>query len=532
MPLAELTGFLGQNTKVEAVFLPDGLGVSSINQKPSEQADLRPWAVPLAVNANVPAGRKTLYRMGRDTASTTSFWLSWTTEVHVIRGFDSTDSTERTYFTGSGVPRFTDNILALAAAPYPTASRELAVPQPTIAPTVTLSVDGSSGDTRRLYYVYTRVNDLGWESAPSPPTLAQTAKPGATFTLSFVESVPAGNYAITKVRWYRTQVFPEATSAEFFFIGEYAVNASPMYDSGVIITGDRLPTEDWLAPPEDGHSLTDCWNQFATMLSGKTVRGCEPGYLYAWPPAYEYILTSTPIAQAAFAQRLVVFTTAGAEVFTGADPGSLDQKPLRLAPMVSTRSLVVGETWCAWAASDGLWYYGTDGQRCLTASCLTRAQWEAMVPSTVQGYLLQLEQRSLYVGFHTVGGNLKGFVIDPANPLGIYMLSTGYAAGYWDPLLRKLFVLDGGTLKIFDGGATNMTVTFRGKLVRALAEAEAEWLELLADGTVAAKLLVDGTSVYEHSVVTGEHRLHDGTSGRNWQLEVSATAPVVGVTVE
>jgi hypothetical protein len=32
-----------------------------------------------------------------------------------------------------------------------------------------------------------------------------------------------------------------------------------------------------------------------------------------------------------------------------------------LAIIVSQRSLVVGESWCIWAAKDGLWYFGVDG---------------------------------------------------------------------------------------------------------------------------------------------------------------------------
>ena len=104
MPIAQETVFLGANTKTHRRFLPEGVGRASLNQKPSEEGDFRPWRVPLAISGPViPSGRTTIYRLGQDTASSTDFWLSWTTIVHAIRGFDASDPTERTYFTGSGV---------------------------------------------------------------------------------------------------------------------------------------------------------------------------------------------------------------------------------------------------------------------------------------------------------------------------------------------------------------------------------------------------------------------------------------------
>lgn len=531
MPLAQLTGFLGANLKLHKRFLPDGVGVQSLNQKPSEEGDFRPWRNPLAIStAAIGSGRLTVYRMGRDAPDPSAYWLSWTTVVHVIRAFDATDPTERTYITGAGSPQWTDNVMALTSAPYPNATRELAVPQPTVAPAVTLTTDGPSGDARQLYYVYTWVNDLGWESAPSPPFLAPAAKSGAILALVQGGAVPAGNYGVNRIRWYRTQVVAGTTDAEYLFLREYAYGASGMADDARRL-GDVLATETWLELPADATWLTDCWNQFASALVGKTVRFCVPNYIYAWPIEQEYILSAKPIAQAAFAQRLLVLTEAGAELFTSSDPGAMDQKPMRLAIMVSQRSLVVGESFCIWAAKDGLWYYGLDGYRSLTAGCLKAEQWAAMVPSTIAGYYFAMGERTLYVGFYNDGA-LKGFVVDPTNPLGIYFLATGYAAGYWDPLLRALFVLDGTTMKQWDAGAEFMTATFRGKVERHVAHTEGEWLEILGEGAATVKVITDATTPFNRSISTGEHRLPNGSGGRDWQLEVSTAGSIQGAIVE
>lgn len=137
MPVIRLAGFAGENRALQPRLLPDAVGVASRNQKPG-RGDLRSWKAPSTV-ASVPAGRQTIYRMGRDVASDSQYWLSWPTPVHVVRGFDTADTTERTYFTGDGAPKAIDNTFALASAPYPTSTRPLGLPAPTRALTTAVS---------------------------------------------------------------------------------------------------------------------------------------------------------------------------------------------------------------------------------------------------------------------------------------------------------------------------------------------------------------------------------------------------------
>lgn len=545
MPIAQETAFLGANKKLEPRFLPDGVGTASLNQKPAEKGVLEPWSVPLTISGpSIPSGRTTLYRMGRELSSKTDFWLSWTTLVHAIRGFDTADPTERTYFTGSGAPKWTDNIIGLASAPYPAATRDLAVPPPLVAPVVTLNTDGPSGDARQLYYVYTRVNDIGWESAPSPPTLAPAAKPNAILDLSYSEAVPAGNYGVTKVRWYRQQVAAGSTVAEYFFIREYAIGASGQQDDGRAL-GEQLQTEGWDVLDADASWLTVAWNQFALALVGKTLRACVPNFIYAWPKVngYEYPLNATPLAIAAYAQQAVVFTSGGSEVFTGSDPDALNQRFVALPVLVSPRSLVVGDSWCVWAAADGLWLREADGsRRNLVEQCLTSSQWAALAPSTIAGYRLDLGERWLYIGFYDDGAGLKGFVVDPSNPQGFYPLETGYTTAFYDPLLRRLFVHSGSTLREWDAGASFMTASWTGKLHRQAAEAEAEWLELLANDSATVRVLTNDPEAttdtaplierFNRTITRGQHRVPDGTVGRDYQVQITTQSQVQGLAID
>jgi len=200
-----LNTFLGANLAFDDTLLDAGVGVQSLNQEPG-YGDLRPWNAPGSTVATVPASpqRKTIRRMGQDVASDANYWLSWSDIVHAITGYEADDTTERTYFTGSGTPKWTNNAIGLGGgAPYPQATRELAVPTPVAAITAAINTDPAEGTEQAFMWVYTYVNDLGWESAPSPVSNTLLAKPGCTFDLSGFSSVPAGNYGITTVRLYR-----------------------------------------------------------------------------------------------------------------------------------------------------------------------------------------------------------------------------------------------------------------------------------------------------------------------------------------
>lgn len=74
------------------------------------------------------------------------FWLHWLTDVNVVRSPIPGDTTERTYFTGDGVPRMTDSSLATTGggSDYPTNSLNLGIPVPAAALTAALVVNSGN----------------------------------------------------------------------------------------------------------------------------------------------------------------------------------------------------------------------------------------------------------------------------------------------------------------------------------------------------------------------------------------------------
>lgn len=530
-----IDSFLGANLAFDDTLIPKGVGVNSLNQQPG-YGDFRPWLAPGSVLATVPASpqRLTIHRMGQAAASDTNYWLSWSTVVHAITGFDSgEDSTERTYFTGSGTPKWTNNVIGLSGgAPYPQATRELGVPAPTTAPTASINTNPSEGTDQAFSWVYTFVNDLGWESAPSPVSGTILAKPGCTFNLSGFDSAPAGNYGITKIRLYR--FVPGTTDAgDYFYLTEWVIGFAPAnpIDNAADVGTDVIPSEGWRVAPSDGKGLIKLWNGMMAMISGTAVRVCEPYKPYAWPLGYELPLTHQGVALAVFGQRLLALTTGDAKVFVGSSPDAMDEEPTKInRACASARSVVEfnegrDRRGVVWASEEGLCWYGEGGFRLLTEGILTPTQWKAMVPST----MVANRTGRFYIAFYNDGA-LKGFVIDPEVPDGIYFLSTGFHAMYRDAVSDRLYVLDGGNIKRWEAGSS-MTATFTSKLIQVPAAMNIGALQVVAKGyPVTLTLWGDGVQRYSGSVTSGDSvRPPSGWRAEEIQIQVSAAARVIAV---
>lgn len=86
-------------------------------------SDFRP--MPVAANVGAATAGSTLYRFEGNNA-----FITKAGEVSFVRGPIPTDTTERTYYTGDGLPKVTDLTNAI---------RQLGVPQPASAPTIAIN---------------------------------------------------------------------------------------------------------------------------------------------------------------------------------------------------------------------------------------------------------------------------------------------------------------------------------------------------------------------------------------------------------
>ena len=532
MAVIRYSGFSGENRAINPVLLPETVGVASRNQKPG-RGDLRAWKSATTV-ATVPSGRETIYRMGRDVDSDAQYWLSWTTAVNVVRGFDAADTTEQTYYTGDGAPKFTNNVIGLATAPYPTANRPMGIPAPAAAPTVAGTNSGAASPVvEYYYYVYTYVNSLGWESAPSPVSALVTRDNLGSTAISAFSAVPAGNYDIATVRIYRTQ--GSSTGTDFYFLREISIATANTVDDNRTL-GEILATNLWFpAPgvPTGGatsiteptlSNLTAMWNGMMSGISGNSVRICEPYTPYAWPATYEIIPPdSKPVGLGVFGQTLLVLTTGRPLVAQGSTPDGMDQRPLEIQQgCVAARSVVSMGTGVAWASEDGLCWFGQDGARVITNGIMLREDWQALVPSSIIGKMYE----GMYLGSYNDGSGRKGFIIDPSGG-GIYFLDVGYSAMYFDSLKDQLYVLSGANIGKWDTGSS-LTYRSRSKPFRQGSPINFAAAVVVANAyPVTFRLYADGALKHTQTVADrNPFRLPSGYRAFEYQIELEGTNPV------
>lgn len=769
MAVIRFAGFAGENRAVEPKLLADSVCTVSRNQKPG-RGDLRPWKTAASV-ATVPSGQATIYRMGRDNPVDNQYWLTWNTIVKAVRGFTSDDTTEQTFYTGDGVPKFTNNIIGLASAPYPTTSRPMGLPAPLTAVTFTnqdqvvadlgkyahllaesyvsqlkagdillIALEGGSdqpvtmvngpasavtpttvaaeinshvtgvtatviapsatetggvrllstavgtkftvkfkADTAKdydpanvtytdyksntsssavvasvsitaanitamtpgqrfqvtvngeqpvsctvlagsstyppavtaatvrsafsivngleaeeviasdhsrsitlkttlaaagvsinikiinpketavsvtvgeakevavddtvtlsVYYVYTYVNDLGWESAPSPVSAECVRFGEATALLAGFAAPPSGNYNITTIRVYKTQTGTGSTN--FFYLREFAVGDTTVADDNRDL-GELLETTTWLPAPgvptggvlnatePNLSNLTAMWNGMMAGITGKAVRVCEPYIPYAWPKAFEVLPPdSKPVALGVFGQAMLVLTTGRPVLVSGSGPDGLDQQMVEMPQAcVSARSVVSMGAGVAWASEDGLCWFGAGGPKIITAGIMLREDWQALVPSSIIGQMYE----GLYFGSYDDGTGRKGFFIDPSSPQGIYFMDTGYSTMHFDELRDHLYVLDGTSVKKWDAGNSTLTYRVVSKIWKQQYPVNYGAAEVIATAyPVTFKLYADGTLKHTETVASrSPFRLPAGFRAFDYQIELEGTAPIQGVAL-
>ena len=191
------------------------------------------------------------------------------------------------------------------------------------------------------------------------------------------------------------------------------------------------------------------------------------------------------------------------------------------------RSVVEFAGGAAWATPNGYWWYGLGGARNLLDGLLTREQWQALVPSTIVA--------SRYLGFiiasYNDGSGLKGFVIDPMNPTGIYWLSTGYNAMHRDPLSDKLYVLSGTNIMLWNVAAAGlMTASFRSKRQQQPVPISIGAVEVIAStypATVA--IYADGSLWHTQTVSSNTPIRPPRKNATDWACSVSTAGRVIAV---
>jgi hypothetical protein len=531
MLLIDLRTMRAANAAINPKLLPAGTGADARNLDIS-QGDFRGMRGLLLAHTltGVVSQAASIYRMGRDTASDTAYWLATTADADYARSLLATDPTERTYITGGGgVPRYTDNTY-LGTAPYPTATVSLGVPAPTGGMTLTLGTPGT-GPTETRTYTQTFLRANLDESAPDTTASTIDVPGGSTVDITGLPAAPGGSHGITLRR-----IYVSTGTTEFQRLASQAVATTTATDDGVtrgeiLQTGGSTSKPTWLTPPDAGFGMIELWGGMHGMLEGKAYRVCVQFNPHAWPVEYRRQVPDTIVGSAAWGENWLLATTGLPRVVNGSTPAGMIARPIVgfKQACVSKRSVKsVGHGVC-WASNDGLAYHGQRGTKILTDGILTKAQWRALVPSTITG----ASWGRWYIGFYN-DGTRRSFMIDTVEPAGIIWSDVAGYGVFEDSISETLFVLGASNIiRKWDYG-TQMEATYKSAVYAVPSEANAGCVRIVASAyPVRFTLWADEEIItYQMDVFDDEPvRLPGGYVARNFQVQIQAKGPVEGVFV-
>lgn len=500
---------------------------------------LAAWKQPLnVVTGLTPGDPSTIYRFGQDLTSDTQYWFHWTADVDVAKGAISGDQTERTFFTHPtlGV-RQTNNSLALTSGSgsYPWNSVPLGVPAPASAPTGAVTVNGDPGepDETRVY-CFTYVTSLGEEGPPSATSALIDLKPtGATVTLSGLGTTAPTGYVgyITAKRIYRT--LSGSLTTEFQLVDEIPISQATYADNIASSQLDEvIPTATWQPPPAGVFGVTSMANGILLLLKDYDIYPSEAYIPYAYPVDYQLSVDYPIVGAEAVGSSAVIATTGHPYLLTGSDPSALSLVKLENPQAcASKRSMAAVDGGVIYASPDGLILVSVSGQvQNLTAQLFSRDEWQALVPSSIDGYF----HDGRYFGFYNNGTTQGGFIFDPAQGTGAFTFIDTYAtAGYADPLQDALYLKVGSNIVKWGAGATGQSYTWKSAIFEMTSPTNPACAQVVAKSyPVTFKLYADGALKHAQTVTNNDpFWLPSGYRARFLEIELSGVGEVLAVHV-
>lgn len=521
--------------KDNSATLAQNVSFMSGTLKPMFKVSHEKTLTPISVNTQT----KEVYKFRIDTAQ---FWLQFAKDVNVILSPVKDDQYSRIYWTGDarlgGAPMFAKGIDAVdGAEPYPAAYRKLGIPSPTNIPTILSSTETSENDESDevRFYIYTFVNDLGEESAPSGPS-------GQVIVPSAAAQVRIGNLGvqpsaqdrnIVAYRIYRTSTGTTG-NANFQYVGQAGVNTTEFLDNFMSTELDEvLQTAQWDAPREDMLGLGLTAYGVAYGFSGKIVCLSEPFHVYAFPRDYELTTQHKIVAMGHYDANIIVATEGNPVVVTGVSPDTgmtMTELPLNEA-CVSKRSLISLGYGVIYASPNGLVIASNNGAQIISEGFFDRDEWNAINPSSIHA----VEYKGRYLFFYRVNDENKGaFIFDPKDlSSGIVRLDVWCISSHRDVKNDEIFLLqENNILQKFDlnskSGRENYT--WRSKQFRSTGNGcRMLAMRVTADSynDLNIKVIADGKLFYERNAVSNKpFRLPNHSAKSDWIIEVNAVDEV------
>lgn len=446
------------------------------------QGHLRPWFNQLIAKDDTITGQlvRTIYLY------LSQYWLIFDADVDIVRGPIASDTENKLYYTGDGIPKKTNEDEATTGpGDKPVNFYPMGVPVPAQAPVAVLG-GGGTGDARVVGYVWTVVTSWGEEGAPSAASNLVTALQGQTVTLSDMSLDWSAARAYTEDDWvvptvladhvykcvqpgtsggaeptwgtvvdqdtadgttvwraYKKAILYDSgggkriyrintgdVSAQYQFVDQIPMASAGYVDSKLDTDlAEVLSTSGWIGPPDNMIGLVSIGRWFAGFV-GKNLYFSEPNYPHAWPSAYQITLDFPIVGLGTIGNILVVGTEENPYVVYGTDPSVMQpQKFPDPHPCLSKRGMASIPQGVLFPTTDGLYLCGPTDGMVTSYGQFTREEWQAVLPHTMSAEV----HDSKYFCFYTDGipgeaGTRGGLCMQVANGLVEYVTELDFYA--------------------------------------------------------------------------------------------------------
>lgn len=515
MSKIQVSTFQGIAPRFDPRLLKNAQGQEAENLRLTSFA-LQSWRESILVDTPARAGLlETIYRY-EGTGS--PIFLTWNTDVDVVKAPIANDTTKRLYWTGEGLPKAADNadnnITGIAPTGgtgiYPENSVTLGYPGPTVQPVVAIGSAGAGTNPIPKAYVYTFVSTWGEESAPSPASaIISVDHSDGDVDLSGLEiAVPAGYNTLDKVRIYRTLV--GTASVAYQFVAEITPSATYTDNTPDTELGEIIPTTDYDLPPTDMFGLLDFGNGILVGFTEFEVCFCEPFQPHAWPIKYRLAVVDTIVGGGVFGNTLVVCTDGRPVLVVGNHPSTMT---MTLHPdqqaCVSKQGIVSMRNAVIFPSPNGLYQIGYGGSKLLTETLYDRETWVPRNPNQLRS----THWDTRYIGFT----DDRGIVIETANnEILASDFNIDVDAIYNDTQDERLYIAQStsGVNEIYEFNAGGVRIPYKWRSKKFSLGSEvtltagkilAQYGELLTESELAAlqQLIADITARNVTKIASG-----------------------------
>ena len=374
----------------------------------------------------------------------------YTFDVNIVVNADGTQTVTVRVFQGSGLLASVTGTAVFTLGDYcaiTAASPSDAALFFTNFDNIHVQASGSNGFTPvniATSYVFTFVNDLGEESAPSPVSSTIQRPDGVSVTVTTPTDVPSGTasgFGVATKRIYRAAT--GSTGTVFRFVAEISLGTADYVD---VLTdsalGEVLESELYDLPPDDLRGILALPNGIMVGFSKNQLCLSAQNRPHAWPVAYRLTTDTDIVAISNVDNTVVIGTEAYPYMATGTDPATYSMSKLEVQQAcVAKRSIAtITGLGVVFASPDGLIAVQGPGQvRNLTENIFTRRQWQDLGPENIRA-VVHDDIYFFWAGDGSSGADV-GYALDmkPAG-FGLIRLNVYANAMYADPLTDKLYL--------------------------------------------------------------------------------------------